>query len=321
MECIPEDTLWEISTFLEPYELLNVSLTSKSVYHLLHSLRIPSRFIYKFEKDIKFIEDKHINDIIKSFITHEDPIFKKYIIDNTNDIVFLTNNITLIHALYENFDDYTYGYTIAYHRYRNVYYEGDIDYEYDYTALYYDIDMLLEMSNVNIINTILFILKVIEDNNIDYIVNNIQYIKKNILLSIIIIELSIINGKWYYDTVTLHQYLTEQLLLDISNEYHFIVKYLLGVATECDIDISQYQTSVGKDISYGYYIHTNEYKYYLDQTLDYDINIEDINAFCIYIMNDVQMDYASMLYIPKSLGLRFHDIICKMSLALKRYLN
>lgn len=311
MQSLSEDMIWEISTFLEYNDLLNVSLSSKSVYQLLHKLLIPSRFIYKFKKDIKFIEDKHINDIIKSFISNQDPVFQKYVSDNTNDIVFLTNNITLIHALYENFDDYTYGYTIAYYRYRNVYYEGDIDYEYDYTALYYDMDTLSEMRDTSIINTILFVLKVIEENNIDYIVNRIHYLKRNVLLMMIIIELSIINGKWYYYNVPLHKYLTEQVLFDIPEGYHLILRYLLNVAREYEISYD-----ISHNISYEIY-PSKTYEYYLNQSLDSDINIKDVNDFCILISNGIEIDYTSLLRIPKSLGLRFHDIITMMSLKFK----
>lgn len=58
------DNIWEICTFLECNDLLDILLRSKSIYQISYKLLIPSRFIYKFENEIVMVEDKHVNEII-----------------------------------------------------------------------------------------------------------------------------------------------------------------------------------------------------------------------------------------------------------------
>lgn len=325
-----DDNIWEICTFLECNDLLNVSLSSKSIYQMLHKLLIPSRFIYKFENEITMVEDKHVNGVISSFISSNDQVFQKYLIDNAEQILRKTNNITLIEILAEGINEelegILYECSIAYKRYFDLYNDSPLDCDNDYTALYYNLNILLETDDHNIIHTILFLIKALEQEGINYILDNIYRLGSNIILMIIIIELSIIDRSWYCHGIPLHEYLTEMILTDGGNvieKYHFILRYLLDLTIQFGIDIPtdrlqellEYNALIcSTKIEYP----TKSYEYYLYQALGYDGTIEDINDLCILIMNGMHIDYASKLLIPKSLGLRFHDIISMISLALNR---
>lgn len=127
-----------------------------------------------------------------------DQVFHKYLIDNNEQILRKTNNITLIEILAEGINEelegILYECSITYKRYFDLYNDSPLDYDNDYTALYYNLDILLERDDHN---TILFLLKTLEQEGINYILDNIYRLGSNIILMIIVIELSIINGSWY----------------------------------------------------------------------------------------------------------------------------
>lgn len=327
MQYILEDTLWEACTFLDYKDLLNVSLTCKSLYDTLNNLLIPSRFIDKFNNDIKLIEDEHIDSVIESFMSSHDKIFKKYISDNINFILSNTCNITLLHLLYKEFDYKFSINTVAHRRYNHIYkFTGDDeDYDTDFTLLYSDIYMLSYNSKICVVNSILFILKVIEDGYINYIIDNLHNHEDNIMLMLFCIEMSIQTGSFFHNDIPIHVSLT-MLLLDDEyrnlEKHHFIFRYLVGVAIEYKVPMDSYRLREYDSLQLSDEFEYAKYNcdHYVERIKTYDRYRFDIYEACVFILNDPDIDYASLLHVPKRLGSRFKDIVSIMNMGFKRYI-